>query len=257
MRDVHDPNAITRPWTYLVAEGNRKGATSWSKMGYNLALSSSWEDLWNPGGVYVWPTGTFQASLVSSSTNDSATGSGVRSVVARYLDGDGVQHDETFALTGTVAVLGTATDVFRINNLRAVTCGATGFATGSVTLTGSGAAVVYSQIAAGENRARQIMYTVPTGYILCINRVELAAGAAVAGRAVRFQTQATYNSITGSRTDFFMTYTEKFLQDTPYLLPLDFPTRFPALTDIKVRAISADGATYGNCSLRGWLEETE
>ena len=37
-------------------------------------------------------------------------------------------------------------------------------------------------------------------------------------------------------------------------VPIETPTRFPEGVDIKVNAISPDGASYGAIAIRGWLE---
>lgn len=242
---------IDYPLGVQIAHGDYTRLASWSKTGFNAALGAAAEDLWNVGGAYVWPTGTVQLEVLSSSVNDLAAGSGAQKVTFWYLNAGGTEFSEEITLDGTTAVPSVGTNIYRVNNFR-ITTGS--LATGSIMLRNAADTPIYSQIAAGESRARQVIYTVPVGKRLYINDVIVSAAGAAASRTVRFITRATYDNVAKAARGFFVGYNDIVLTDASFDFHLDPPTVFPALTDITVVGISPEGATYGACSLRGFLE---
>jgi hypothetical protein len=67
------PRVSTMPYLYDIAEGLISGHTSWVKVGYNPAITTSEEDVWSAGGSYVFPTAADGWDVVSSSTEDAGT----------------------------------------------------------------------------------------------------------------------------------------------------------------------------------------
>ncbi len=58
-----------RDYLVAIAEGEVSGHTPWSKMGWNPAITTTFEDLWSYGGSYVFPT----AAMTIEVASDSAT----------------------------------------------------------------------------------------------------------------------------------------------------------------------------------------
>ena len=243
-----------RNYLQAIAEGDVENHSSWSKLGVNTNLSTSMEDLWCVGGEYVFPTTGMQMELVSSDVNDIAGGTGIRSVRLFYLTPDFTEHYEDITLNGTNVVTTVATDIFRVNNMRTLTCGSAGSAVGNVDIRHLSDSPIYGRIEAGHNRLRQMIWTVPKNKVLYIYNVLLSCGSGTGNRYVRFLTKGTYDNLIGTITSFFQTYTEVTMQDTTVDVPLEMPTKFIAGTDIKVSAISPDGASAGSCVIRGWVE---
>lgn len=239
------------PLGVQIARGDWANLAPWSKMGLNPALGATEEDIWNVGATYTWPTGTAGLEVLSSSVNDVSTGSGASKVKIWYLNAGGTEFSEEVALNGTNVVPTVGTNIYRVNYFR---LSAGNAATGSIMLRNLSDTPIYSQIAAGQTRARQAIYTVPVGKVLYIHDVTLSAVGAAASRTVTFTTRATYDNKAGAATTWFVPYTEISLTDSAFNFHLDIPTRFPALTDIKVSATSLEGATVGNVTLRGFLE---
>jgi hypothetical protein len=66
------PRVSAMPYLYDIAEGNVTGHTTWSKIGFNPALTTE-EDIWSAGGLYVFPTGATAMAVVSSSATDDGS----------------------------------------------------------------------------------------------------------------------------------------------------------------------------------------
>lgn len=250
------PRVSSTPYYVDIADGNIANHIPWTKDGYNGALSASAEDLWAVGGQYVFPTVAQQMEIVSDSTDDdgSPVGTGARTVEIYYLDSTFTEKSEIITLNGTNAVATTATDIYRINSFRVKTVGSTGSNVGTIDIRNLADTPIYSRILPTINRSYNCVYTVPKDKILFIFNVLLSAGGSVANRPVRFITKATWDRSSGIAIPFFMSYTNVIITDGSVDVPIECPTRFPAGVDIKVSAISPDGATYGAVTLRGWLE---
>ena len=241
-------------YLYDIAEGNVPNHEQWTKNGYNPALSSSDETLWAVGGDYIFPATAQQMEVVSSSASDTSAGTGAKTVEVYYLTSTFVEKSEIITLNGVTPVATTATDIYRINNFRVKTTGTGLMNAGDIDIRNLADTPIYSRIATGVNRAINMVYTVPVAKCLYIYNILFSAGGNVANRPVRFITRATYDNISGTTIGFFMPYTNVIITDGTCDVPVESPTRFCAGTDIKVNAISPDGATYGACTIRGWLE---
>lgn len=238
------PRVSSMPYLYDVAEGNVSGHAGWSKIGYNPDVGTAEEDLWTVGGSYVPPAAAIQMQVISSSANDDGdpVGTGVRTVIIYYLDAAYASKSETVTLNGVSAVNTTATDIFRVQGLRAATCGSGGKAAGNISLQAVGGGVTYSQIQAGYTRARNITYTIPASKALYITSTTFGVYGATKG--IRFTTRATYDADAAAVRDFFIPYFEVDMGNGAFYRPLEIPARFPATVMIKVSAI-ADAAGGG------------
>lgn len=66
------PRVSSMPYLYDIAEGNVPGHTAWSKIGFNPAVTTTEEDVWSAGGVYVFPTGATPMAVIGGATDDGA-----------------------------------------------------------------------------------------------------------------------------------------------------------------------------------------
>jgi len=249
------PRINSHEYLYSIAEGYVPNHTLWTKSGYNAALSASEETLWAAGGDYIFPTTAMRMEIYSTSADDTSNGTGARIVQINYLNSTFAEKVENVTLNGTTAVPTVATDIYRINNLRVRTVGTGNKNAGDIDIRHLDDTPIYSRIATGTNRAINSAYTVPINKCLYIYDIMLSAGSNVANRPVRVITQATYDNIAHEKISFFMPYTNVVIVDGSVDVPILGPTRFCSGVDIKVNAISPDGATYGAITMRGWLED--
>jgi len=245
------------PYGYDVAHGLITGHTQFFKTGFNGDVDAAEEDMWCAGGVYVFPTAEMRMEVVSTSINDtSATGSGVRTVKIWYLTSAHVEKTETISLLGTTVVPTAADDIYRINAFRVMTAGGTGAAEGTISIRHLANTPIYSQIAIGNTRARNSIYTVPTGKTLYITQLAFSCGHSQGGRYCRFTLRATYDDLIGAPSTIFYPYYEIGVQDGAYTVCLDVPLKFIATTDVKISVIGDAGNADAICTAayRGWLE---
>ncbi len=159
-------------------------------IGGNADVDTGTEDIWLPGGSYAFPAAAAATTIVSSSVNDTAAGTGARTVRVEGLSSTFDEKSETVSLNGTGAV--TLTNSYlRINNVYVLTAGSGLVNAGTVDVKHS--STVLSRIAVGENRARQAIFT-PSSSLSQWAIVKLYAAAvnAVAGTvAVKVWTKKT------------------------------------------------------------------
>jgi hypothetical protein len=261
------PRVSSMPYSFDIAEGNVTNHSTWSKIGFHAAISTTELDMmpWASaaagyGWKYPWPTGALTMTLVSDSAQDDPAvvgtgvpGTGAWTVSVYYLTTAFVEKNVTVTLNGTAAVA-VADDIYRVQNMRVATCGTSGFAVGNLRLATS-APQTYGYISATKTRQRQCVWTVPTGKTLYITNIAFSCAQQAASKYVRFTTRANYDekSNTVLQRGLFMPFNEKALNNTAYNRELSPPTKLPATTDLTVCAI-ADSAAVGTCTLRGWLE---
>lgn len=247
------------PYGYDVAEGNIGGHTTWEKTGLNADIDqggTSTEDLWVVGGTFVFPATAQQMEVVSSSTDDdgSPEGTGIQVVTVTYLDNTYAEKTEDITLNGTTAVATVATNILRVNHLRAKAIGTGGVAAGNIDIRATTDTPIYSRIAVGYTRARNAAYTVPLGKTLYIVSAKFSATGSATGKDAIFTVRANLNTLTGSALSFFMPIIEVGIMDGAIHIPFDFPIKLSEKTDIKVSAQVGNDNTICHCALRGWLE---
>jgi len=250
------PRVSSMPYLYDIAEGNVAGHTSWSKIGYNDALSTSQETMWSNSTEYVFPTVAGQMEVVSSdNTQDKAGGTGALTVRVGYLKSDYSESSVILTLNGTTAVPTGAShaDMWRINSFRVMTTGTNNSPVGNLTLRPLGGGTTYGYIRLGKTRARSCFYTVPLGKTLYITSVAFSA---VGTKYLIFTNHANYDQATGVllQRGLYHPFTEIALLNASYSKELEIPTKLLATTDLKVSVIAEAAGSLATCHLRGWLE---
>ncbi|MEE9220051.1 MAG: hypothetical protein V3U34_00740 [candidate division NC10 bacterium] len=130
-------------------------------VGENPDINGTTEDIWDAGGIWVPPTVARIHDIVSTSTDDAAAGSGLRTVLVRGLDTDLLEQQEVVTLDGTDDVATTNSYRF-ISELRGLTVGAGGVNVGTVTATAQTDATVSVQMAIGRNLSCLGIHIVPS-----------------------------------------------------------------------------------------------
>jgi hypothetical protein len=126
------------------------------------------------GGEFNYDTPGAKLSCVSTSTEDSITGTGIRIIYLEGLDTDYNEIDDVVVLNGTTPVLTTQT-FLRLKRIRLIQTGSNKVAAGDITLTGDG--FTWAEIVTGEYIPLLGRYTVPAGHTLVLTNTSFAAGA--------------------------------------------------------------------------------
>lgn len=153
-----------------------------SALGNNPDVDAA-EDIWTGGGAYPWMTAATSLEILSASENDTAAGTGARTVVIAGLDINYAEITVTVTLNGITPVA-LSSQLFRINGAVVATCGTGNTNAGDITIRDAGGGTTRAVLQAGYSISRQSQFTVPAGYkaivntyILSINRPTTARDA--------------------------------------------------------------------------------
>jgi len=150
--------------------------------GYNGDIDiASAEDLWSEGGDYPFPAAAAATTIVSASANDTAAGTGARTVAVRGLGSDLGELNETVTLSGATPVT-LANSFFRINQIEVLTAGSGGINAGALSV--KHGATVIGSVEASMGRSRSAVFTPSTRFPA--HRIKSISGAildATAGTA--------------------------------------------------------------------------
>lgn len=161
----------TEDFTLQVSRGQVQGHIPVQISGYNEDVDTAWEPIWSDGTLTL-PAAATVVKISSGNANDTANGTGARTVVISGLDANYNTISETVALAGQTAV-NTVQSYFRINGFYVASVGTDGTAAGII-YAGTGVvasgipATVFDQIPLGWNSRQTAAYTVPaehTAYI--------------------------------------------------------------------------------------------
>jgi hypothetical protein len=250
------PRVSSMPYLYDIAEGNVSGHSIWDKYAINDDVdAANEEDIWCVGGSYSWLTGTTGLAVVSSSIDDtSPAGTGIQSVRIYYLDNLFVEKTTDVTLSGQTAVNTSVTDIYRINRIRPLAIGTGLKAAGNVDVKQMSGTPIYSRIALGFTKGRQLIYTVPYGKNLFVAQASGSIGGTEATKYGRFTLRSTWDNVSLTRNAWMTAYSELGQQSGFFSFKYECPMAFPAGSDIVVSCKSLNDNSYVTASLRGWLE---
>jgi len=153
-----------------------KAATSFSLFGHNPAIAAADENLTAMGGLYTFlPVTGIGVEVVSASANDTAAGTGARTVRITGLEAGTLEKvTETITLNGVTAVPSVRTNWMAVNQFEVLTAGSGGTNAGDLDVRNLADTPVYSRIEAGASLAHQGIYTVPANKIVLVTTVNVA-----------------------------------------------------------------------------------
>lgn len=156
----------------LVAQGKVSGHSIINKFGRNPSVgTSAFDAIWNGGGVYTGFNATVAetVTVVSSSTLDASTETGLRTIRLYGLDSNFSEITEDIVLNGTTPVT-SVNQYLRCDNAVGLTAGSLMENQGTITIRQSiTTANVFAALPVGYNTTMIAAYTIPagkTGYIL-------------------------------------------------------------------------------------------
>ena len=149
----------------LVAEGKMPAYQDYSGSGVNkdVDTGSTPEDIWLAGGVFVPPTTYRIHNIVSASANDTAAGTGARTVRVFGVTVNGLES-EVVAMNGVTPV--PTTKAYKdIYEMQVAVPGAGNTNAGIITATAvTDATVTATILVDGLNTSRKAIRYIPTGY---------------------------------------------------------------------------------------------
>ena len=220
------PSSMTRtgkhePWGLQVSRGQIPFHETVFKYGYNPLIINANETIWDVGGIYAYPSSAVAMTATSAS---GASDSGVTGVIIG-LDTNYNEVSEAFTLNGSGTY--TTTQTF-LRVYRAYITGATA-PVGNINIANGG--TTYARITAGENQTLMLVYTVPAGKTLYIDKGTATHGTDTAGAfmTVRF-------SVRSEGSVFRTAYKFDLIGDN-IQFDFEYPLEVPEKSDVEVRAI--------------------
>lgn len=180
-----------------------RGQIAWHRpvviFGYNADVDSSPETVWPGGGLLPFPASAIQMKVSSANANDTADGTGARTVFIGGLDANHDEISETVVMNGQTAVL-TTKSYLHINQAYVSTAGSLDGAAGNIyigtgTVTTGVPATVYDIIAYDYNNRVTGSFTIPAGYTGYLTQGLFSTGQSGGSNAVtgRLMTRGTNN----------------------------------------------------------------
>lgn len=239
----------------MIARGLIPGHVKLRTFGQRTGLSivATGDDIWEGTAttIPIPAAAGEQMTIVSTSVNDTAAGTGIQSVDVMYLDASGNVQIEVVALSGTTPVNTVATNIRFINAFHAETNGTGGMADGTISIYRTGDATrVYSVITPGGSRALTCAMMVPAGKTFYCTSF-CTSGASGKPLSVRFRATCTEESVL---TDFFLYKDVVFLQDSSHVHDFTVPLVFPALAIMKATVFSSQAGGAVSGAISGWYE---
>jgi hypothetical protein len=232
---------LTEPFELQVARGQITGHRSVVVFGYNPDVDTTRVTVWPYTGIIPLPAVALQMKVSSSSANDTAAGTGARTVYVAGLDANHNEIEEIVTLNGQTAAL-TTQSFLHINNAYVATAGSGLSAAGDIyfgdgVVTAGVPATVYDTIKFDYNQRITGSYTIPAGYTAYLAQGLFSAGqpggsAQVVGRLLTIGTD-------GIRRAAAITTVNNGVADYAF----EYPLRVPEKTTIEA---TAQGSSNNN-----------
>lgn len=181
------PSSVTRtgknePWELQVSRGQITWHQSFTVFGYNADVDQATETVWPHGGILPFSSAALQLKVSSDSADDTANGTGARTVFLSGLDANHNTISETVSLDGQTAVL-TVNSYLHVNECYVATAGSLDSAAGTIyfgtgVVTAGVPATVYDVIQYDFNTRVTGSYTVPAGYTAYLSQGLFSSGQA-------------------------------------------------------------------------------
>lgn len=239
------------PFELQVSRGQIQGHTAFCQFGINGAVGQTLETVWVGGGAYSFPTSATTTTISSSSADDTAAGTGARTVRVEGLDATYALVTETASLNGQTGV--TLTNQYlRVNKITVLTAGSGGTSAGSVyigtgTVTTGVPAVILNRTGSSSNESESAFYTVPDGYSAYITRWTMSSANAgpTADIATRFVLRVRpFGGVFGYKAVYSLPGNGIYECEAAFPLPL------PEKTDLEIMSLTSADSAYVSTQLQ-------
>jgi hypothetical protein len=219
---------LTEPFELQVARGQISWHKSVTVFGYNPDVDTARVTVWPYTGIIPLPAVALQMKVSSSSANDTANGTGARTVYVAGLDANHDEIEEIVTLNGQTAVL-TTQSFLHINQAYVATAGTSLSAEGDIyfgagTVTAGVPATVYDLIKFDYNQRITGSYTIPAGYTGYLSQGLFSAGqpggsAQVSGRLMTVggdgvRRTIAITTVNNGAADYVFEYPERIPEKT-------------------------------------------
>jgi len=228
-----------------IARGLIRGASVIHKFGRNPSVGGAPETIWEQGGVYTYLTVASTVYVSGADAQDSAAGTGARTVTVQGLDANYNAIEETLTVDGAVstksflrvfrAFVATAGSLLTNKGDVLVSTGASGGGTVLAKIATIGTGTVY-----GQGQTNLALYTIPAGKTGYLTNWNVGVG--------NYNDAVTANLYTREAGNGLI-FRTRDVMDVPGGLHqriYQVPFALPEKTDIEVRAIASTGTNMSS-----------
>ena len=147
--------------------------------GVNEAVVNTvFEDVWSQGALYPILTAAETLRVAAGgNANDTAAGTGARTISIEGLDAGFNRITETVTLNGALASVATTQSFLRVNYVEVLTVGTAGTSNvGIISIEGVTSSSIIGAIPIGLGSSKAAIYTVPTGFAAYITAIKVSVG---------------------------------------------------------------------------------
>lgn len=240
---------VNQTYTYAISEGDIPNYNVILKFGTRSTVSAGVSSLiWEgTNATYTYLTSAEQLKISSSSADDAAAGTGIRTLTIQGLDSNYDETSETITMNGVTAVT-TVNSYIRIFRAYGVTSGTSSTNVGNITITNNAGTNTLAYIPAGDGQTLMTMWTVPAGHSLHITKLTFSTNSNKGARVSLFSRE-----IDSGMYPWRIRY-RAYLFSGAESFNLDVPIIIPEKTDVEMRVLTpaAAGDTSAGGTFEGW-----
>lgn len=235
-----------------ISRGHVTGSQPFGSFGKRTATGAvTIQVLW-PNGAFVLPSAAgLEMTVVSTSAQDSAAGTGIRTIDIHYLDPDLGDQIIIVNMNGTTPVVVTGVLMRFIQCLHGTSWGSGKAAAGTITVSNGGQ--TYSEISIGENRCTSSARMVPAGKRLMVNAMYSSSRSPATGETSVSLASTHFDGHDFSEDSVFLPIAEAGFQDNGLTIRIDPPMPFSEGACVAMLYTQASTATVTG-GWFGWLE---
>lgn len=202
------------------------------KFGFNAAISTDEETVWDAGGVYSYPSAAGSISVVSTDAADDLAGTGAQKITIEGLDENWLPQSLEIDMDGTVASAD-ATTFRRVYRAYISQAGSGEVNAGDISISVGGS--VSAQISAQQGQTLMAVYTVPAGFTGYITQWSFSSGASASNKYLDGRLVVRKNA------GIIQTKARSTIQNTAFVQDLPKATVVSEKDDIEIRAVTSSG----------------
>ena len=218
-----------------VAKGDYYNISTVFKFGRSNAVGLTEIPIWDGDAAYTFLDTAEYINVSSTSVNDTALGSGARTLIMYGLDANFNEISEVITLNGTTPVKST-NQYLRLFRALILTSGTNtpvgGANLGIISFTGFTTATLQARIKANEGQTLMAIYTVPAGKTAFITGGVFSVGS---GKSCTFR--GKFRNCLGTTCAFSNKFTIEMYESSQYL-PFATPLRVPEKTDMLITGVN-------------------
>lgn len=203
-------------------------------------------DLWPLGGTYTgFPASAEPVTIISTSADDTAAGTGARTVSITGLDSNYAAATEVVTLAGLSASAATTTEFVRVFRANVLTVGSGATNAGNLSIRQeTTTANVFLYMPAGDGLATVAAYTAPAGHTAAVRQVWATVGDVTGGASTAAAVLVALQVKVGSGP--WLRAARYWIPNgSPVVIPVNGPLAIPATANVKWTALESTVATAG------------